>query len=133
MRLKYRVGAQWPAVEAEVGHARTCVGGISLSGILESCILLLPGRTLTLPVAQKYTSLFLSLSLSQTHTHTEKEKTAVGLGRSQALGKRAEQVPDAINQTVGSRSKLGSKLQLQLHQRRALLSVLTASDAARRG
>lgn len=133
MRLKYRVGAQWPAVEAEVGHARTCVGGISLSEILESCILLLPGRTLTLPVAQKYTSLFLSLSLSQTHTHTEKEKTAVGLGRSQALGKRAEQVPDAINQTVGSRSKLGSKLQLQLHQRRALLSVLTASDAARRG
>ena len=47
----------------------------------------------------------------------KKEKTAVGLGRPRALEKRAEQVPDAINQTVGSKSKPGSKLQLQLHQR----------------
>ena len=59
-------------MEAEVGHMCTCVGGISLSEILKSCILQLPGRTLILHVAQKYTYLF--LSVSQTHTHTERKK-----------------------------------------------------------
>lgn len=63
------------------------------------------------------TPIFFCLSLRHTHTHRKKEKTAVGLGHPRALEKRAEQVPDAINQTVGSKSKPGSKLQLQLYQR----------------
>lgn len=63
------------------------------------------------------TPLYPFVFLSDTHTERKKEKTAVGLGHPRALEKRAEQVSDAINQTVGSKPKPGPKLQLQLHRR----------------
>lgn len=96
--------------EVEVVHRCTCIKRIkSLSEISESSLIVAAYKDLDPATDSEMHPPFLTLHL----THKERENCSQA-GVSQGTEKHVEQVPGAINQTVGSKPEPESNLQLQL-------------------